>query len=788
VEARRFRHQIRNSISIADTSNATGQSANKITEISETKLANSLRPLLKKIRIRSSRSHPRRDRSFFVLLSYHLLLLMNRISSLSLLAVLASIIPATAVEQTLIQWNHEWKYFHPMSDDPSLDDALIDNTGAGAAPTIGPDLIFPGFNTGTSAWWQPEAIFTGAGGYATTIGKGFNIDGIVVGDPALNYSSYDGGLGPGPIGYDLAGLAYFADPAAELTAFGTTLTQTPANRRFGAYYRTTINTTQEYTRPRLRMLLDDSAIIYIDGVLVARVNRSANTIVYSDATGSDTTATNNETGVSAGNENVIQSLFLDNAGDGMPGAQADAFVVAPLPKLTIGTHTIAILVRNSGVNSSDQAFGLQLRADDAGISASVSNVTRLDGGTPLNVSDDTYSFDVVLTKINLPGVSTWTSNNAAANGPTAGSYAQPIGTYTYTFPAQASNTSPVNTNVITFADTSNPLVTTQVSVTAPEAPSGAPLVLSPASPMLGTGFEEAPISALSFVRKIFNTELAFTSASGAGVDSPGGTNLPGGVYRDNIIAETNNTWRSIGSAGSWTSESIGLAPSIKGLKVSLKVRSFTTSATVFEADDFVRFFVETSTDGILWTERGNVLPVLNGSNDSTANPAGDRIIVLTGEDAASLNAANYVTLMRTAIPVGAGAAFVRLRYENGGTPSGSENILIDDIKLEIGVDPDADPDNDGITNVEEEIRGSDPIVPNLGGPYVSHMAVPGAVPGDTRQTIVFPTGSPFHKYTLRTSPDLTTWTDTVIFGTNANFTFTEDSPLTRRFWYVVQDY
>lgn len=106
-----------------------------------------------------------------------------------LLAVTAATAPAA--EQLLINWNQNWKYFHTMSDDPTLDDATIDNAGAGVAPNAGPDLIYTNFN-GTAnpagAWFAKESDFTGASGYATLFGKGFNIDGVKVGDNT-NYSS-----------------------------------------------------------------------------------------------------------------------------------------------------------------------------------------------------------------------------------------------------------------------------------------------------------------------------------------------------------------------------------------------------------------------------------------------------------------------------------------------------------------------------------------------------------------------------------------------------------------------
>ena len=205
--------------------------------------------------------------------------LHNMKSKLLFSSLLLSVtqIGAYAAEVTLVDWGHTWKYFHPQSDDPSLDDATIDNSGIGVAPNTGPDLIHPGFNTGISAWFAKESDFTATGGYEDMFGRGFNIDGTQVGVVSTattgNFSSYDGGQGPGPFGYDA--IVYFGrtDIAPEMLAFGTALTKTPATRRFASYYRTTFTAAQDFTKPRIRMLLDDNAVIYYDGVAVARVNR-----------------------------------------------------------------------------------------------------------------------------------------------------------------------------------------------------------------------------------------------------------------------------------------------------------------------------------------------------------------------------------------------------------------------------------------------------------------------------------------------------------------------------------
>lgn len=699
--------------------------------------------------------------------------------------------PALATEQLLLNWDQVWQYFQPMSDDPSVNEAGIPDAGGGAAPNDGPDLVHSGFNSGPGAWFAPQAQFNSATGYATVFGKGFNIDGALTG-VATNYSTYDGGQGPGPFGY--GAIAYFGVGGAELLGFGTTLTLTPENRKWASYYRTTFTATQEYTRPRVRLLLDDNAIIFVDGVLVARVNRNADTLGYTDTGGSDTDANNNETGSSAGNENVIQSFRLDQAGGPnsvvTPGAAADSFVSNPLPKLASGTHTIAVIVRNSGGNSSDKVFGMQLYADDAGLSAEVHNITRTDGGTPGDVSDDTCTANIVVTAINLPGATGWNSDNPPANGPVSGLYAQPVGTYTYTFAAQANNGSPVNSLTINFSDSTTPAITTAVTITAPEAPNGAPLVLAPATPMFSTGFEEPPVATQNHNRKTYHTELGFTSNAGSGPDAPAGTTLPGGVYQD-AIGEPggDKSWRAVNGVCNFATEAIALDPSVKGVKVTMECRAFTTSGTSFETADAISLGVETSPDGIAWTLQGNVLPVLNGSPDATAQQNLDRIVNLLGPDLSSVNDGIYVTLSRETVPVGAGAAFVRLRFSSAADTSTSENILLDNLKIEIAtIDPLADADGDGATNAAEEEWGSDMNSAFNRPGILNHSVAPGANPGELVQSIEIYSGNPFHSYTFRVSDDLQIWTDTTVNGIDDAQVFSDTSTNPHRFFQVRSNF
>ena len=394
-----------------------------------------------------------------------------------------------------------------------------------------------------------------------------------------------------------------------MTAFGRALTTPTSANRYTAYFRTTFTLAQDYTSPRIRMVLDDGALVYLDGVLVARVNKSDNTEAYTSFA-TDTTATRNETGAAADNESVVQSFSLGTAGASL---QADSAVIVAVPTLAAGVHTLAVSARNNGVTSSDMVMGLQMLANDAGLSAQVSDVQRQLNGP--GFADDMFTFKVAVTALNMPGATTWTSDNAAANGPVTGAYAPTV--YTYTYPAQV-NSGTLTTATIKFTDATDPLLSSTVVVTAPVALATTPLVLAPATPVVGTEFEEAGLGQGNFPRSYFNTELGFTSS--------------GAVVNDALANGTgSNMLRFVGALGTMTSEAVQLDPSVKGIKAGLTMRSFTTSGTGFELDDSLRVSVETSPDGTTWSDGGSVVPQMIGLNADLGGI--DQLITATGPGA-----------------------------------------------------------------------------------------------------------------------------------------------------------
>lgn len=646
---------------------------------------------------------------------------------LILSCLLLSIAGVSAVEQELVPWNHPWKYFQTMSDDPSVDDPTIDDAGAGVAPTTGPDLIYTNFNGTTDpagAWFATEANFTSATGYENMFGKGFGIDGPLVGDPLNNYSTYDGGEGPGPLGYDT--MDYFGR-GLELLTYGTTLTTMPANRRFAAYFRTTFSVAQDFGKPRVRMLLDDNAVIYIDGVLIAYVNRSNSAIAYADVGGTDTTATNNEEFAIApanNNENVIQSFRLDQSGGPgvntlTAGSMADSFVVTPLPKLLTGTHTIAIMVRNSGNNSSDRCLALQLLGDDAGISAIVNSTTRQPGADPIDPADDTFTASVTVTKLGSPSTE-WTSDVApSAPGPYSYDVAYPFGP----FPASASQ-------VVNFTATGDPALTASVTLTAPIA-----------SAVVGTNS-----LAGDPVIRISTAYSPWTQMPGLPADRRiqlNNGNALGGINTD-PIALTPGTPKCVIMSLDYNDNSAGSNAEVGD---SIKVELVTDAGTV-------NLTAEYDLDGTS-TNNGRAM---NGEDDDQLTPSDE----LNPDNLPENYTFTAHWLLAGVIPSSATTVQVRISAVND---SGSEFLRIGNIQLR----PCIDTDEDGVLDIFEEVQGTDSNDENSYFREISHSRSPGSAS-------ITVTTSTTRTYAFESSTDLLFWTRDALPGTPPGLPFLANEP------------
>jgi hypothetical protein len=644
---------------------------------------------------------------------------------LTSLLLAATVRTMPAAEQILVDWNHTWKYFHSQSDDPTLDDAAIDNTGAGIAPNAGPDLIYTNFN-GTinpaGAWFARESDFTGPSGYATVFGKGFNIDGALIGD-VNNYSSYDGGEGPGPLGYDA--MDYFGR-GLELTAFATGLTKTPATRRFASYFRTTFTALQEYTKPRIRMLLDDNAVIYYDGVAVANVNRSNGTITYTDAGSTDTTATNNEEGLTTGNGNeaVLQSFRLDQAGGPgvntlTVGSQADSFVTVAVPRITAGTHTIAIIVRNSGNDSSDMGMAFQLRGDDAGIAAIVNSSIRQPGVDPVDPADDTFTASVTVIKLGTASTE-WTSDVAPS---VAGPYTYETA---YTFGPFAAS-SPVT---VTFTATGDPLLTATATLTAPAAPAVVGTNNLPGDPVIRISSAYAP----------------WTQMAGLPLDRR--IQLNNGNALSGVITDPVSL-----TAGTQ-----------KAILISLDHADTSTGSNA-ETNDSIRVELVTNVGTV------NLTALYDADGTSPSNGA-----AMNGEDDLNLTFSDELNpdslpesytftahwLLAGVIPADATTVQVRILANND---SATEFLRIGNIQLR----PHVDTDGDGVFDLFEEVAGTDPNSATSFFREVSHSLT------STLATITV-SSSASRAYEFQASTDLLTWTRVAVPGAGGPGTFEVNTP------------
>ncbi len=342
---------------------------------------------------------------------------MNPSQKLCSAAILAAAVllpsAASAQQQIVVPENHLWEYLHPMGTLPPR----LDTT---------PD---PDFDT---TWYLDQAAFA-----ASYDGPAFNAG--TVGDPLI-LDSADSGAGPGPFAYDVV---------TSIPVPGTTLTVPASGNRYASYYRTTFTVPAGgLIEPSFRMSCDDGCYLYLDGVLIATVNIDAGTADTYTSFASDATNTEANT----------FSFHLRTAGAQEGASPGDVNVLVPLPVLTEGEHTLAVSVHNNSATSSDMGLLLELNALDPAactIHAAVSDVVRDLRGTPLDQSDDQYSFNVTLTGNN--NGTGWQSDST----PLSGSYgvATTFGPYDVLF-------SPVT---VFFNAENDPSCVTFVTVDPPSA-------------------------------------------------------------------------------------------------------------------------------------------------------------------------------------------------------------------------------------------------------------------------------------------------------------------------------
>ena len=296
--------------------------------------------------------------------------------------------PSVLAQVTVaVDWNHSWSFMHPMG---ALANRPVQNDA---------DLDF------TNTWYLAQADFLGQ-----YDGPSFGLVPRQSGTAAAT-NSYDSGIGPGPLGYGT--VDYAATAGAEFTALGTTLIQPAANNRHTGYFRTTFTVGAEGLGfPSLRYIMDDGAFVYIDGVLIARINIAAG------LTDQYTTRAANTTGTEGA---PVRQINLAT-----PGAQSNGEVVVPVTSLSPGEHTLAVSAHNQNpATSTDICMALQLiGSSSCSVTVTPAGTVQFQNQSDDDAANDTFTRTYAITPGNVGSSLGWSADQA----PFAGNYAdlQPV--------------------------------------------------------------------------------------------------------------------------------------------------------------------------------------------------------------------------------------------------------------------------------------------------------------------------------------------------------------------------
>jgi hypothetical protein len=538
----------------------------------------------------------------------------RRMALTTILPILAIglIINSSSAQTVLVDWNHTWNYMHPTT---------------GALPA-GSGATEP--NSGATKWYAPKAAFD-----ASYTGPSFTTSG----------TGYEAGATAGPLGY--GALDYWTNATtavppvvAEFTALGTTLTTPASGVRYTGYFRTTFTVPNDgsiYANPTLTGIIDDGAFIYLDGVLVSRVN--VGTLgaagVADTYTGLAANTTNTESGIRTFSLNIAP---LSSTGSGFnPTAPATAFVlnttgIARVSNLAPGVHTLAVSTHNQANNSSDIAMALKLVASpvNCSINASASAV-RVDNLTPDIATDDTVTVTLTVTSTGTVSPSGWKITAPPAVAGQTGAYNTPV-----VIPGVPLATFTNGSLSATFEDADTALCTTTASVTIPLAIGVNTLAAN--AVILTDG---APIS--NWVMD----ETLLTSTQNSATQA------------DHIVDSQLINLSSIGYA-----------------QLTASLDAITGTSSGFELAD--RFYMQVFIDG-------STTPIsVLGTADSNSNG------YLEGADAADLTGGTELpgnVLTSTTKPfsfsylIPASANSVKIRFI-GNSNSGSETFLVKNLKLE----------------------------------------------------------------------------------------------------------
>jgi hypothetical protein len=327
--------------------------------------------------------------------------------------------PIVGSPTTLVNWNQSWAFMHPMGELPPR-------------PAGGADVDF------NDTWFLAPAAFTQQYD-GPTFGRTPRVNGN-----AATLASYDSGVANGPIGYDV--IDYFTTSGAQFTSFGATLTRPTSGKRYAAYFRTTFNVpVGGVSKLNLQYLLDDGAIIYLDGIALVGINASAYSHFYTLLA------------YNLSIENALQNLSLEDTSS-YPSGVNYSYIPTFLAE---GTHSLAVAVTNNANNSSDLCMALKLTATrPCNLAATASSLLRSNAGTPADPTDDTWTASISTSSLST---GTWKITSTLPSVPYS-SATRAIGTPSTVGPFPVS-AGPITIHLQHSASTD---CTAQVTITPPE--------------------------------------------------------------------------------------------------------------------------------------------------------------------------------------------------------------------------------------------------------------------------------------------------------------------------------